>query len=120
LLFFLSKLFAFTLGAFGCFFLHQICALPVVVAGSVTGFAGSYWHFPKRFDPHPQAAIYAGAFAGMCSTNLITNWGELAFVSVLGAVLYTLSRPLFQGFGGRLGTISFIAVALVLLAKEIL
>ncbi|MEG3766399.1 hypothetical protein [Alteromonas sp. 14N.309.X.WAT.G.H12] len=115
--FLFSKLVAFFLGTFTCFVLHQEFQVPVVLAGAITGLAGSFWHYPKRFDPHPQAAVYAGAFAGMCSAQLIGGYVELAAVAALGAVLYTLSRPLFHGFGGRLGTISFIAVALVLLIK---
>lgn len=89
------------------------------MAAALTGFIGSFWRWPSQFNHHPQAAIYAGAFAGMCSAEFIASWQELAFVSLLGATFYTLTRNLFEGVGGRLGAIAFAAVASVLLGRNI-
>ena len=92
--------------------------MPVVLAAAFTGLLGSFWRWPGDFGQHPQAAIYAGAFAGMCSGEFISSWAELFAVSFLGAVFYTLTRNIFEGFGGRLGTIAFAAVSSVVLVES--
>jgi len=73
--------------------------------------------FPARFKNHPYAAIYAGSFAGMCSSHLITSYWEIAIISVIGASLYVLTINMFTGFGGKLGSVAFASVALFMLAK---
>lgn len=113
-------MFAFFFGAFSCFALHTLLQVPVVLAAAIVGLAGSFWNFPASYEHHPQAAIYAGAFAGMCSGNFIESWWLLALICVLGASFYTVSRGLFTGFGGRLGAIAFVAVAGGLVVRDFL
>ena len=113
-------MFAFFFGAFSCFALHTLLQVPVVLAAAIVGLAGSFWNFPASYEHHPQAAIYAGAFAGMCSGNFIESWGLLALICVLGASFYTVTRGLFTGFGGRLGAIAFVAVAGGLVVRDFL
>ena len=109
---------SFFVGTFLCFTLHHDMNVPVVLAAALTGLLGSFWCWPNEYGQHPQAAIYAGAFAGMCSQELVSNWAELFSISFLGAVFYTLTRNLFEGFGGRLGTIAFAAVTSVVLVES--
>jgi len=117
LIFFLNKLLTFFVGTFLCFALHHHLHLPVVLAAALTGLAGSFWRWPTHYGHHPQAAIYAGAFAGMCSSEWVASWAELGGISFVGALLYTLTRNIFEGFGGRLGAIAFAAVCSVILIK---
>lgn len=100
--------------------MHTILALPVVVSAALTGLIGSFIPFPTRYKNHPYASIYAGSFAGMCSTSLISNYWEIAVISAIGAILYTLTLNVFTGFGGRLGSIAFVSVALFILVKELI
>lgn len=114
------KFITFFIGCLSCFILHTTLALPIVVSAALTGLIGSFIPFPARYQNHPYASIYAGSFAGMCSTNLISNYWEIAIISAIGAVLYTLTLNVFAGFGGRLGSIAFASVALFVLAKGLL
>ena len=118
--FLLLKFITFFLGFVACFAMHTTFALPLVISAALTGLIGSFIPFPARYKNHPYAAIYAGSFAGMCSTNLISNYWEIAIISAIGAVLYTLTLNVFAGFGGRLGSIAFASVALFVLAKGLL
>ncbi|WP_171039107.1 MULTISPECIES: hypothetical protein [unclassified Pseudoalteromonas] len=117
--FILLKFITFFIGCLSCFLMHTTLALPIVVSAGLTGLIGSFIPFPADYKNHPYAAIYAGSFAGMCSTSLINEYWEIAIISAIGAVLYTLTINVFAGFGGRLGSIAFASVALFVLAKEL-
>ncbi|WP_201023484.1 hypothetical protein [Pseudoalteromonas sp. 10-33] len=117
--FFFIKFGAFFSGCLLCFVMHTEFNFPAVIAASVVGLSGSFIPFPKSLNIHPNAAIYAGSFAGMCSSSLINSYWELAFISLLGACLYVLTLNLFSGFGGKLGSIAFVSVAVFALAKGI-
>ena len=118
-IFFLVKLVSFFFGTYLCFSLHHYFNVPVVLAAAFTGLVGSFWHWHKKYGNHPQAAIYAGAFAGMCSSAIITGWEALLFISVVGAGVYTLTRNIFEGFGGRLGAVAFTAVSSLILLRAL-
>lgn len=118
--FFILKYIAFFSGCAGCFILHTQLAIPTIIASSAVGLIGSFIPLPKKYGQHPHAAIYAGSFAGMCSEGLLTSYWELAGISLIGAILYAVSTKLFTGFGGKLGSIAFVSVALFILVKGIL
>ena len=111
------KFITFFLGFVACFAMHTTFALSLVISAALTGLIGSFIPFPARFKNHPYAVIYAGSFAGMCSTHLITSYWEIAIISVIGASLYVLTINMFTGFGGKLGSVAFASVALFMLAK---
>ncbi len=117
--FFMVKFLAFSAGCFACFLLHDQANVALVLSAAVTGLVGTFIPFPARFGNHPYAAIYAGSFAGMCSSSLINSYWELSFISLIGACLYVLTMNLFAGFGGRLGSVAFASVALYMLAKGV-
>ena len=85
--FFLVKFIAFFIGCLLCFVLHTVFNIPAVIAASSVGLAGSFIPFSQLFKNHPSAAIYAGSFAGMCSSSLISSYWELGFISLIGACL---------------------------------
>ena len=118
--FYVVKVITFFIGLAGCFLLHHECALPVVVSAALVGFLSSLLPYTVKFQGHPQASIYCGAFAGMCSQSIIQSTLELVVVSVIGALIYTLLRNMFSGIGGKLGAIAFTAVGSVVLAKGML
>ncbi|MBG9995720.1 hypothetical protein I6F50_11650 [Pseudoalteromonas sp. NZS127_1] len=99
--------------------MHTTFALPLVISAALTGLIGSFIPFPALYKNHPYAAIYAGSFAGMCSTHLITSYWEIAIISLIGSSLYVLTMNMFTGFGGKLGSVAFASVALFVLAKGI-
>jgi len=65
------KYITFFMGFISCFVMHTTFNVPLVISAALTGLIGSFIPFPKSVKNHPYAAIYAGSFAGMCSTNLI-------------------------------------------------
>lgn len=118
--FLLLKFITFFLGFVACFAMHTTLALPLVISAALTGLIGSFIPFPEQYKNHPYAAIYAGSFAGMCSTQVITSYWEIVIISIIGASLYVMSMNMFTGFGGKLGGVAFASVALFVLAKGII
>lgn len=118
--FLLLKFITFFLGFTACFAMHTTLALPLVISAALPGLIGSLVPFPQQYKNHPYAAIYAGSFAGMCSTQVITSYWEILIISIIGASLYVMSMNMFTGFGGKLGGVAFASVALFVLAKGII
>lgn len=71
-----------------------------VLASSLVGFIGAIIF--KRY----QAAIFCGSFVGMTSPEVLSI---LPFViaSSLASLIFVLSKDVFNGYGGKLGTIAF-------------
>jgi len=111
---FARKFAAFYLGCATCCLLQNHFHLsPVLVSASV-GLAGTFIPIPTRYDRTGiEAAIFTGSFAGMCSPVLLNGNLKILLASALGALIYILVRPHYQGFGGKLGAVAF-AVSLVL------
>lgn len=93
--------------------------MPVVVSAATMGLVGSFVPTTTQFQHHPQAAMYAGAFAGMCSSDVINSPYELVVISLIGAAIYTLLKNHFIGIGGKLGAIAFVSVASVVLCTMV-
>ena len=115
--FFLIKFITFFLGFVSCYFMHTELLLPLVVAASLTGLVGTFIPFPKSLNEHPYASIYAGSFAGMCSSEMISENWEILCISFIGAILYVATMNLFLGFGGKLGGVAFVSIAIFILTK---
>ena len=119
-LFYGVKLLSFFFGLYGCFALHQFLTVPVVVSAATMGLVGSFLPITTQFQHHPQAAMYAGAFAGMCSSDVINSPYELVVISLIGAAIYTSLKNHFIGVGGKLGAIAFVSVASVVLCTMVI
>lgn len=110
--------FGFFAGCMACHILRTTAGCDAVVAAAAAGFAGTFLPIPRRLDRESvSAAIYSGAFAGMCSAHIIAAPAQVLLVSLAGSIIYLSVAPLFQGIGGKLGAIAFAATGLVLLAK---
>ena len=77
-----------------------------VVAASLIGIL-AHLEVPKYGVP-----AYTGAFVGMTSNALLFNRYEVIIASVLAGFVYILTRKLFAGVGGKLGTIALIGVTI--------
>jgi hypothetical protein len=93
-------------GALITYLLAHDLGLGAVVAASVVGLIAGL------ILPEDGAAIYCGAFVGMTSNNLLFDHGELALAGVFSGVLFFITRPVFVGVGGRLGTIAMVGSVL--------
>jgi len=86
---------------------HQL-DLSAVIASSFIGILG-YYLFKKH-----SVAIYCGSFAGMVSSFLF-NYYEVGMIALLCGLLFVLLKPVFDGFGGKLGTTAFMSTILIAL-----
>ena len=62
--------------------------------------------------PKYSVAAYCGSFVGMTSNLLFYNYAEVALASLIAAVVFYLTRDVFNGFGGKLGTIALVGTAI--------
>ncbi|WP_448535384.1 hypothetical protein [Pseudothermotoga sp.] len=74
---------------------------PVVAAGLVGVCAAAFF---RRHD----VPIYCGAFVGMVSENLLPSHWHVLLASSISAAVFLISKSVFNGFGGKLGTIALI------------
>ncbi|GGG45973.1 hypothetical protein [Bizionia arctica] len=107
------------IGAIICFALNVYTGLGSVLAASITGVLASFIpclnkksYYLKDLPP----AIYCGTFIGMSSMEISSSWNFVLAAGVLSGIYYILSKNLYIGIGGKLGTIAFggvISVSLI-------
>ena len=96
---------AVVIGGVLTFYLSYEIGMGVVIASSLVGILA------VMALPEYGAAAYCGSFVGMSSNALFFNYTEVALASVIAGIVYVLTRDVFSGFGGKLGTIAFIGAA---------
>lgn len=92
---------------------------------------GLFFHsFPEVLNPyltkHIPIVFVGTSFIGMVSSKTVSNQKTIAIAGVLFTIIYTNKNHVFEGYGGALGTMAFIAllasmgfVVLVSKTKEI-
>lgn len=58
-------------------------------------------------------AIYCGVFVGMSSSEIVPSIGFVTAAGLVAGVFLLLSKNLFLGVGGKLGTVAFGGVIIV-------
>jgi hypothetical protein len=102
-------------GALSCFYLNHFLKLGPVLSASIVGGAASFIPLLKNTSAYLgqlPAAIYCGAFIGMSSAGVAPNYLFILTASFFTAVLLILSKNLFAGVGGKLGTLAFAGVVI--------
>lgn len=104
------------LGAIGTFQLQKM-GLSAVVASCVVGLLGALVGYGMK-DEDLSMVIFAGSFVGM------TTIGFASISIILSAglacgILYVFAEPFFVGYGGKLGAIAFVSVAIIILLFSI-
>lgn len=88
---------------------------PVIAAGTVgllASFIPSVW--PKTsWSGQIPPATYCGAFVGMTSPKVAGDYPFILLAAGSAGILLMLSKNVFHGYGGKLGTIAFGGVALI-------
>ena len=104
----------FAYGAIGCFYLHQLTQLSVVLASVVTiiSFCLLMYFFSNNTNAL-EGTTYSGTFVGMSASGILNNFLALLIASILGGIIIYLLKNKFLGHGGKLGAIAFIAVLIV-------
>lgn len=93
------------IGGILTFYLAVDFGLGAVVAASLAAIVAD------MIVPEYGVPAYCGAFVGMSSNALFFNLTEVAIASAIAGIVYVLSRDVYGGFGGKLGTIAFIGAA---------
>lgn len=93
-------------GAIATFFLSTMFLGPVIAA-SIVGLAYAAYANRNESLKILSGPVYCGAFVGMSSD--IFSVPEIAFAGLIAGAVQILPRKAYNGTGGTLGTIAFIA-----------
>lgn len=100
------EIMAVVLGGLLAYLLAQDLELGAVIAASLVAIA------VHLVAPKLGAAAYCGAFVGMTSNLLFLTPGEVLLASLVSGIIFYLTKPVFSGSGGKLGTIALIGSTL--------
>lgn len=106
------------IGAAMCYFLNGFTDLGSILSASSIGIVASFLpNLNKRSDYLNQlpAAIYCGVFVGMSSLEIAASGVYVIAAGIVSGAVFIVSKNLFVGFGGKLGTIAFVGVVMVTL-----
>jgi len=105
------------LGAVFTYVLQKNFGMSAVISSSLVGLVGGLIGLivpNKLFGP----VVFCGTFVGMSAPSLFS----LSFVvaaGILSGIIFQATTNVFVGFGGKLGSIAFLAVASVFYIKGI-
>ncbi len=103
---------AVLIGGLAAYTLAHDVGLGPVVAASLVGIAA------HLMAPQFSTAAYTGAFVGMTSDLLLLSHSEVLLASLTSGVVFYLTKPVFPGVGGKLGTIALIGTTLMSLSLQ--
>lgn len=94
------SLFYVTIGAIVTYWISVDLAQGAVVASGLIGIFGAAFLKPYAVP------LFCGSFVGMASPGLLDHTGVL-LAGVMAGIIFILGKHVFNGFGGKLGTIAF-------------
>ncbi len=105
-----------------CLTLRSELELGAVTAAALTGLLGSFLQLPGHIIDRDQlhAVVYTGAFVGMGTPAVLSGPADAVGISLLGAGIFLLFRPLGVGVGGKMGTIAFISSLIFIVFRRTL
>ncbi|RCW89947.1 hypothetical protein [Winogradskyella arenosi] len=104
------------LGATLTFFISEkLKQGPVKASALLALVVGLFFYcFPNWLDPyltkHIQVVFIGASFIGMVSASTMKNYALLAIAGTLFTLIYMSKRNVFNGYGGSLGTLAFVAL----------
>jgi len=106
---------AVLIGALLTTYLNITLGFGAVIGAAAVGFGGAF--FPKNIPrihkgKQIRMAIYCGTFIGMSLPLTENHYAFICFASILSGIVYCCSLQILNGFGGKLGTLAFVGVAL--------
>lgn len=98
------------LGAVSTFWISSYWQLPIVITVGGIGVLASF--IPEvlpasKVTRQIPTATYCGAFVGMTSPGIAGGYEFIFLASIASGILMVLSKNVFHGYGGKLGTIAF-------------
>ena len=82
---------------------------PIIASGTVGLLAGRIWKDRYSFT------AYTGVFVGMTSAAVISEVWLVGLAGLLAGLLYEMMEGVWEGIGGRLGTIAAAAAIWIIL-----
>ncbi|WP_179315556.1 hypothetical protein [Winogradskyella undariae] len=98
------------IGAVLCYLLNIVGGLGSILAVGIVGTIAAFLpHLNKRSNYLKQlpASIYCGAFVGMSSVETTPHIWFVIAAGTLAGFFFMISKNLFLGVGGKLGTMAF-------------
>ena len=89
------------LGAVSTYVLSIDVELGAVTASGLVGVIAAL------VAPAYGVPLYCGSFVGMTSAQFLSSHTELAIAGLVAGAIYILTTGVYDGFGGKLGTIAF-------------
>ncbi|UZR94300.1 hypothetical protein [Chondrinema litorale] len=102
-------------GAICTYLLSNKLHLETVIAVGIIGFISSYapnlskTYLAKQFP----AAMYCGSFVGMTGPHIAQDFNFIIAASFVAGIILVISKNIFHGYGGKLGSVAFGGVVLV-------
>ncbi|MEC9281480.1 MAG: hypothetical protein VX642_02115 [Bdellovibrionota bacterium] len=103
---------AIFIGLVSTYFLHSYYDMPVILVSAASCLLVDLIFKRPKLITGP---FYCGSFAGMISTAILPNDLHVFFLSLICILVYQLSKKIFIGFGGKLGSIAFVSSMISLL-----
>ncbi|SFT49737.1 hypothetical protein SAMN05216474_0893 [Lishizhenia tianjinensis] len=110
----LIAMFSLIAGSVLTFSLQVELNLSAVLASSGVGVLAYGIYKLSKDTNNLHIAAYCGSFIGMTNIAKASDYFTLILASVLGACIYVFARNVFNGVGGKLGSIAFISICLTL------
>ncbi len=110
-------------GGLMCYQLHTSTDLSNVVSSALVGLGASFLPNIKSSSEYLKklpAAIYCGTFIGMTSMAVQASILVILAAGLVSGLLYILSKNIFVGVGGKLGTIAFVGVVVLVIIDRVL
>ena len=110
------------IGAVACHILNFNYGLGSVLSAGIIGTLGSLvpiFNKQSSYLKKLPGAIYCGVFVGMSSNTITPTIGIVLSAGVIAGLFFLLSKNLFIGIGGKLGTMAFLGVFIVYLINLI-
>lgn len=102
------------IGFFACLYLIQININPVV-ASATTGLLASIIPNLKA-----QSYLYAASFLAIGAFSICKDTSAFILLPFVLFIVFLLTRRVFDGFGGKLGTVAFLATGIFLIIKRLI
>lgn len=102
-------------GALSCYFLNHGFHLGPVISAGIVGTMASFIPQINKHSAYLKqlpATFYCGAFIGMTNLSIASSVYFVLAASFFAGVLLLVSKSLFNGLGGKLGTVAFTAVTI--------
>ena len=87
-------------GSLAAYYVNTGFGLGSVTASALTGILAAVFIKPYA------AAVYCGSFAGMASPEFLGSTCMI-YAGIISGVVYVMCKNIFNGFGGKLGTVAF-------------